>query len=208
MVPLSGCVANVKVHVQESKNLTPAEISFIETLKQARILLIHGGTRLCTQAMNLQQNSRISPHSSSKRPCLSLCSHRLIPVGRVGSLMLVVHSNHCTRGFEECCKSTLMAYCLQQDLQHFNDFFIDKEEECIIRTQALEEQLAKLQPDANVSKELRSAFVDLHGECLSVNVSLAIPKTASKPDTRSASGKVHFAKAQHDANSNRLRAHL
>lgn len=103
---------------------------------------------------------------------------------------------------------TLMLCCLQQDLQHFNDFFIDKEEECIIRTQALEEQLAKLQPDANVSKELRSAFVDLHGECLSVNVSLAYPMTASQPDTRSASGKVHFAKAQHDANSNRLRAHL
>ena len=50
-----------------------------------------------------------------------------------------------------------------QDLQHFNDFFIEKEEECIIRTQALEEQLAKAQPGGNISK-LRSAFVDLHGE--------------------------------------------
>ena len=52
--------------------------------------------------------------------------------------------------------------CLQ-DLQQFNDFFIEKEEECIIRTQALEEQLAKAQPGGNISK-LRSAFVDLHGE--------------------------------------------
>ena len=54
---------------------------------------------------------------------------------------------------------------LQQDLQLFNDFFIEKEEECIIRTQALEEHLAEAAPGSNVSK-LRSAFVDLHGECL------------------------------------------
>ena len=53
-----------------------------------------------------------------------------------------------------------------QDLQQFNDFFIEKEEECIIRTQALEEQLARAQPGSHTSK-LRSAFVDLHGEASS-----------------------------------------
>lgn len=58
--------------------------------------------------------------------------------------------------------TTELGVLATQDLQQFNDFFIEKEEECIIRTQALEELLAKAQPDANVSK-LRSAFVDLHG---------------------------------------------
>ena len=58
--------------------------------------------------------------------------------------------------------TTRVSVIVTQDLQQFNDFFIEKEEECIIRTQALEEQLAKAQPGANVSK-LRSAFVDLHG---------------------------------------------
>ena len=51
-----------------------------------------------------------------------------------------------------------------QDLDHFNDFFIEKEEECIIRTQALTEQLPKAEGDRNFSSRLRSAFVDLHGE--------------------------------------------
>ena len=61
----------------------------------------------------------------------------------------------------------LRCYCrLSQDLQQFNDFFIEKEEECIIRTQALEEQLANAQPGTNMGK-LRSAFVDLHGEASS-----------------------------------------
>ena len=58
--------------------------------------------------------------------------------------------------------TTKVGVLATQDLQQFNDFFIEKEEECIIRTQALEEQLARAQPGANVSK-LRSAFVDLHG---------------------------------------------
>lgn len=65
---------------------------------------------------------------------------------------------------------------LSQDLQHFNDFFIEKEEECIIRTQALEEQLANAQPGTSMSK-LRSAFVDLHGGavcCTSSLINLAL----------------------------------
>ena len=54
---------------------------------------------------------------------------------------------------------------LAQDLQQFNDFFIEKEEECIIRTQALEEQLSKTdKSDIALLGRLRSAFVDLHGE--------------------------------------------
>jgi hypothetical protein len=57
-----------------------------------------------------------------------------------------------------------MKYRCLQDLQQFNDFFIEKEEECIIRTQALEEQLAKAaKDDISFLGRLRSAFVDLHG---------------------------------------------
>lgn len=59
------------------------------------------------------------------------------------------------------CLSRLL---LAQDLQQFNDFFIEKEEECIIRTQALEEQLSKTdKSDVALLGRLRSAFVDLHG---------------------------------------------
>lgn len=54
---------------------------------------------------------------------------------------------------------------LKEDLQQFNEFFIEKEEECIIRTQALEEQLLKAdKSDVALLGRLRSAFVDLHGE--------------------------------------------
>ena len=53
-----------------------------------------------------------------------------------------------------------------QDLEQFNDFFIEKEEECIIRTQDLKEQLARAQGDSRSLARVRSAFVDLHGERL------------------------------------------
>ena len=52
-----------------------------------------------------------------------------------------------------------------QDLEQFNDFFIEKEEECIIRTQDLKEQLGRVaEGDSRSLARVRSAFVDLHGE--------------------------------------------
>ncbi len=69
--------------------------------------------------------------------------------------------------------------CLHtQDLQQFNEFFIEKEEECIIRTQALEEQLAKVPLGASIGK-LRSAFVDLHGAHLTLAGWTCLPRSCS-----------------------------
>ncbi|KAK9814479.1 hypothetical protein WJX72_006578 [[Myrmecia] bisecta] len=52
---------------------------------------------------------------------------------------------------------------LNEDLKRFNDFFMDKEEESIIKLRNLEEQLPRLAGDEERSA-LRTKFVDLHGE--------------------------------------------
>lgn len=51
-----------------------------------------------------------------------------------------------------------------QDLDKFNDFFIDKEEDFIIRIQALDDRLeCESGQDAKKLGHLRKAYADLHG---------------------------------------------
>lgn len=51
-----------------------------------------------------------------------------------------------------------------QDLDKFNDFFIDKEEDFIIRIQALDDSLEKeTGHDVKRLGQLRKAYADLHG---------------------------------------------
>ena len=126
--------------MQENRSLTQAELSFIETLKQVS----WAPFCLTASAENVSsfcrlQPSRVRPLDQEQPAC--------------ASLLRITTPLRC------CCR-------LSQDLQQFNDFFIEKEEECIIRTQVLEEQLANAQPGTNMGK-LRSAFVDLHGEASS-----------------------------------------
>ena len=99
--------------------LTPAELSFIDTLKEVRL-------DCCGQAL-------------------------------AGEAARVVE-----RGESRCLAEPSCA--VLQDLEQFNDFFIEKEEECIIRTQDLKEQLGRAQGDSRSLARVRSAFVDLHGE--------------------------------------------
>ena len=50
-----------------------------------------------------------------------------------------------------------------QDLQKFNDFFIDKEEDFIIQMGVLEEKV-KSEEDPAQLRKIRRGFMDLHGD--------------------------------------------
>lgn len=50
-----------------------------------------------------------------------------------------------------------------QDLDKFNEFFIDKEEDFIIRYRVLEDSLEK-ETDMARLQRIRKEFADLHGE--------------------------------------------
>ena len=51
-----------------------------------------------------------------------------------------------------------------QDLDKFNDFFIDKEEDFIIRIQALDDNFEREQSqDVKKLGKIRKAYADLHG---------------------------------------------
>lgn len=53
---------------------------------------------------------------------------------------------------------------LMQDLDKFNEFFIDKEEDFIIRIQALDDSLERDKTqDVKKLGKLRKAYADLHG---------------------------------------------
>ncbi|KAK9842271.1 hypothetical protein WJX81_003901 [Elliptochloris bilobata] len=53
---------------------------------------------------------------------------------------------------------------LREDLESFNDFFIGKEEDYVIRMEALASQQAVLGGNAERQAALRSLLIDLHGE--------------------------------------------
>lgn len=55
-----------------------------------------------------------------------------------------------------------------QDLDKFNEFFIDKEEDFIIRIQALDDNFEREQSqDVKRLGQIRKAYADLHGMPLS-----------------------------------------
>jgi hypothetical protein len=51
-----------------------------------------------------------------------------------------------------------------QDLCRFNRFFMDKEEDAVIKLQALADRIAGAQGSENDAQELKAALVDFHGE--------------------------------------------
>ena len=63
------------------------------------------------------------------------------------------------------CAALPMLVFNSQDLDKFNDFFMEKEEEFIIRSQALEDKLEG-QTDKTQLRRIRKQFTDLHGEPL------------------------------------------
>lgn len=50
------------------------------------------------------------------------------------------------------------------DLSTFNKFFMDKEEDAVIKLQALADRIAGAQQGSEAAQELKAALVDFHGE--------------------------------------------
>lgn len=62
----------------------------------------------------------------------------------------------------------MCACLLRQDLCGFNRFFMDKEEDAVIKLQALADRIQAAQGDSSSEEmqELKAALVDFHGEAV------------------------------------------
>ena len=81
-----------------------------------------------------------------------------------------------------------------QDLDKFNEFFIDKEEDFIIRIQALDDRLERENgQDAKRLGQLRKAYADLHGGYK--NTLHAAKNTITQPCRQLCNRKASFLNA-------------
>ena len=55
-------------------------------------------------------------------------------------------------------------YTLNEDVNRFNSFFMEKEEDAVIKLQSIEEQL-QAATDTEQLNEIRSRLVNFHGWC-------------------------------------------
>ncbi|KAK3001429.1 hypothetical protein RJ639_021829 [Escallonia herrerae] len=53
---------------------------------------------------------------------------------------------------------------LEDELEKFNSFFVEKEEECIIKLKELQERVAKAKDSSEEMTDIRKEIVDFHGE--------------------------------------------
>lgn len=68
----------------------------------------------------------------------------------------------------DCCLALaairLLHLSALPDLSTFNKFFMDKEEDAVIKLQALADRIAGAQQGSEAAQDLKAALVDFHGE--------------------------------------------